>query len=277
MPLVVLGLSFTHVRHGYLWIIATISTFIAFGLVLVSSNQIPISIPFAIWQPELIFITSPSLLVDNISWPFAIAILTLVLSALLTDVVHVDKLDPQTWVSIQALGGVGLVSVVAGNPLTILITWAVIDIAECAVLLYRMSTSQERERVVISFSIRIAGMLLLISAMISGQGLETPLTFGEIPKQVGGLLMLAAGLRLGVIPTNQPYLREPQMRRNLGTMIRFVPSGASIVLLVRTAYFEITDGWFLLIMALATISSNFQRNWFGFKLKTNSKAVPTGF
>jgi len=254
-PAAVLALSFSRLRTGYMWLLCTISTFFAWGLVILSRNQIPISIPLANWQSDYILFSSPSLLVDNISWPFAIVMMTLPLAALLTDITRVDKPDPQTWASIQALGGVGLVAVIAGNPLSMLLAWAVIDISECAVLLFRVIGSSERERVVISFSVRIAGMVVLISAILRAYGLGTPLTFENIPVEVGGYLMLAGGLRLGVLPPNQPHLHEPHMRRSLGTLVRFVPIAASIVLLVRAAHVEITGIWLLIFMFLSTLSA----------------------
>ena len=256
-PLVVFGIGFTRVRSGYLWLLVTTSTLIAFSLILLSGNKIPISIPIANWQPEIIFTASPMLLVDNISWPFAIAIITFVFAALLIDIVHINKPIPQSWILIHIIGGVGLIAVIAGNLLTILIAWAVIDIVECVILLNFMHSSRKRERVVISFSVRIASMIMLISAILIGEVLDTTLPFGEASIHVAGLLILAAGLRLGIFPLNQPYLQEPQLRRNLGTMIRFIPSVASIVLLGRIAHVGITGFWFLIIMILSTVLAIF--------------------
>jgi len=254
IPLVVLGLSFSRLQSGYLWLLVTISTIIAWGIVLISRGQIPISIPLANWNPEFLFSASPMLLVDNVSWPFAVAVMTLALAALLTDISRVSELDPQTWASIQALSGVGLIAVISGNPLTMLMAWAVLDIVESVVQLLRVAGSSEREQVVITFSVRIAGMLLLILAMLRASGLGTPLTFSNIPVEVGGYLLLAAGLRLGVLLPNQPIFREPLMRRSLGTLIRFAPSAASVVLIVRAAHVEISGIWQITFIILATLS-----------------------
>ena len=46
-------------------------------------------------------------------------------------------------------------------------------------------------------------------------------------------LLIAVGLRLGVLPLHIYYLHEPPLRRGLGSMLRFVPAAASLVLLAR--------------------------------------------
>ena len=47
--------------------------------------------------------------------------------------------------------------------------------------------------------------------------------------------ILAAGLRLGVLPLHQPFLVDLPLRQSLGTIIRLVPALAGFVLLVRVA------------------------------------------
>jgi len=47
------------------------------------------------------------------------------------------------------------------------------------------------------------------------------------------LLLLAAALRLGVVPLHVAYTSEPLTRRGLGTMLRLVPPAVSLVLLSR--------------------------------------------
>jgi hypothetical protein len=81
------------------------------------------------------------------------------------------------------------------------------------------------------------------------------LTFEEIPVEIGGYLMLAAGLRLGVLPPNQPHLKESSIRRGLGTVVRFVPSAASVVLLVRVAHVEVIGVWFIAFMVMGSLSA----------------------
>ena len=232
-PLVVMGSRFSNLRSGYIWLVSMSSTFIAWGLIFQSRGKIPFSITLANWQIDNFISVSPILHVDEISWYFALTVVTLTLAVLLTDVARVDKLDPRSWAYSQMLGGVGLIAVIAGNPLTMLMAWALIDIVESVFLLLLVAGSGERERVVISLSVRIGGMLLLISAVLRADSLGMPLTFENIPSEVGGYLLLAGCLRLGILTPYQPRYKEPLLCAGLGTLIRYIPVIAGIVLLVR--------------------------------------------
>ena len=180
IPLVVLGLGYFRVRRSYQLFIIPITTLIALVLVFTNVGKLPVSIQFPNLSPVSYFYESPMLLVDNISWPFVISILTLVLATFLFDIAHLENLSPYYWAFIQFFGGLGIIAVLSGNPLTILIAWSVIDITECIALLRSVAKSRDRENVVISLSVRITGIVLVISAMIIAQGMGNPLSFNEI-------------------------------------------------------------------------------------------------
>ena len=253
VPLVIGGVGSSRLRTGYLWVLAVFGSFAAWGLVFAARWQLPIFIPLINWQPDYLFKSSPVLLVDHISWPFAIAVITLPLAVLLTSITRENERDPKIWSFSMALSGLGLMAVVSGNPLTLLMAWAIIDIAEILVLFINLEESRARERVVIAFSVRVAGMFFMISAMLRASGMGAELTFENIPTEVVGYLFLAAGLRLGVLPPHQLFLQEPPMRRGLGTILRFVPVTTSLMLLVRAAQVELTGNWKSVILILATV------------------------
>jgi len=256
----ILGLRFTRLRTGYLWVLAVMSSFVAWVLVFAARWQLPVIIPLANWQSEHLLESLPTLLIDHISWPFALAVITLPLVVILTSITRENERDPNIWSFSMALGGLGLIAVVSGNPFTLLIAWAIIDILEIVILLINLEESQSRERAVIAFSVRVAGMFFLISAMLRANGMGAELTFENIPVEVVGYIFLAAGLRLGVFPLHQPFLEETPLRRGLDTIMRLVPVCASLVLLVRAAQVDITGIWksiFLILTTIFVISSAF--------------------
>jgi hypothetical protein len=168
------------------------------------------------------------------------------------DIAHLENLSPYTWAFTQFFGGLGIVAVLSGNPLTILLAWSVIDFTECIAFIRIMPSSRERENVVISLSVRIMGIVLVISSVIIAQGKGIPLSFDAIPNQVSALLILAAAFRLGVLPPNQINLEEPNIFRNTETSIRFISSIAGIVLGVRAANSGVISDWFQYIIVFLT-------------------------
>jgi hypothetical protein len=235
IPLAILVLNQTDVKTGYAWFLALAASIIAWVFFWLASNRLPTVVSLMQWQAEGLFPANFTLLLDQISWPFALLIVALSLAVLLVDVLDYDEIDPHAWASGLAITGLGVVAILAENPLTLLLAWSAMDISETLMLLQRVPNRDFRERVVIAFSVRVAGILLVLSATLRARFLGTYLTFEQIPVSVRWYLLLAAGLRLGVFPPHQSFFREVPLRRGLGTIVRLVPVASSLVLLARVA------------------------------------------
>jgi hypothetical protein len=240
------------IRPGfaYSWIVAAMGALIAWSFVFFSHSNISHTIVLFNWQPDWITEHSPELLLDQYSWPFAIALSTLILSAILTDVIRANETNWSIWAAGLFMGALGILAVQAGNPMTLLLLWMAIDLVELVYSLGQLSNSIDRERVIVAFSTRLAGTMLLVWSIIYTHAIGSNLEFNNIPAQTSIFLLLAAGLRLGVLPLHQPLGREYATRRNLGTLTHFVAAGASMILLVRTAVVGIPQELDLILLLL---------------------------
>jgi hypothetical protein len=219
---------------AYFWLLAATSTLLAWPATLILRRVLPLTISLGSWPAE-VFSAATALLVDSISWPYALALSTLVLAVILTDVARYVEVNWVAWAGSLALAAIGILAVFSANPLTLLLYWGAIDLAELYLLLNQVEGSLARERVVISFSARVFGILLLLAGILAAKGSGVPLTFERIPRTASVYLLLASILRLGVVPLHLPILHDPRQRRGLGTMSRLVPAAASLVLLARIA------------------------------------------
>jgi hypothetical protein len=77
----------------------------------------------------------------------------------------------------------------------------------------------------------------------------------SIIPEVGVLLILAVGLRLGVVPLHLPYGEEPRLRRGLGTIVRLSTSASSLVVLARLPMQAIPDNWYAFMLAFAALAA----------------------
>ncbi len=224
---------------SYYWLIAAAGTLLAWPVTLLIGYRLPQKITLITWKPAEFFLASPTLLYDYFSWPYVMALSTLALAVILTAVARMQPVSWRAWAGTLVLVALGQIAVLAENPLTLLLGWAALDIVELVILMAQLNSSTIRERIVASFTARAAGILLLIWAGItsfqSRQPAGSTLTFTAIPSQAAIYLILAAGLRLGVLPLHLPFLQEPPLRRGLGTSLRLVPAAASLALLARTA------------------------------------------
>jgi len=222
-------------RYGFTWLVALIGAFIAWLVLLISKAGIPQIIQMKIWQFVELTPDTPTLLLDDVSWLFAISITTLLLSVLLTEVARATESDWSAWIASLILSAFGLLSVLAGNLLTLLLAWVAIDFAELLVMFWHVQSGVNRERVVYVFATRMAGIFMLLWAWLaSRQGAITP-SFDDLPQGATIFLLLAAWVRLGLIPIQLHRFQERSVRRNLGTLGRLVTAASSLVLIARTA------------------------------------------
>ncbi len=255
--LLILVLRFVRPDFAYTWLIAAAGALLAWPITLLMRLRLPQETLLANWQPESYFHASPGLLLDQVSWPFVFALGTLVLAVILTDVARASEGNWSTWAGSLVIAALGLVAVMAENPLTLLLAWAAIDIFELLILMARIGQSATREQILIMFSARSAGIMMLLVAWIITESMNERLTFTSISPQVNVYLLLAAGLRLGLVPPFRPFQSELLLRRGPGTMLRLVPVSASLVLLTRTASAGVPSGIYPLLLAVAGLTALF--------------------
>jgi hypothetical protein len=238
------------------WLIATIGALVAWPLALLARPQLPRTIDSLAWQPAAFFPVSPALRVDEVSWAYALAVATLSAAVILTAVTR-QQLNWRAWAGALTLAGFGMLAVLAGNPLTLLLAWAALDMIELLIILAQVKSGSVHERAVVSFAARLMGIGMLALALLNAQARGIPLTFAAIPPEVSLHLLLAAGLRLGVLPLQVPFLHEPPLRRGLGTSLRLMPLASSLMLLTRTAAAGVPGVWAPYLLALTVLAALF--------------------
>ena len=239
---------------AYFWLIAALGSFLTWLVVAFSGLRLPQNITLIAWKPESLYASSPGLILDSTSWPFALALTTLTLGVILTAVTRMQPLDWRAWGSSLALTAFGLLAVLSRNPLTVLMAWAALDLVELIVLLVQISDGSARERIVIRFTARITGIFVLSGAILLASSTGNNLTFDSIPPQSSILMLLAAALRLGVLPQHKSLFKEPTLRRGLGTNLRLIPAASSLLVLARVAnagFSSTISPWLLLLAAAA--------------------------
>jgi hypothetical protein len=241
-------------RFAYHWLIAALAALTAWPLILLARAQIPQTIALATWQPVEYFPFSPALFVDARSWLLAISLATVNLAALMTDVDRAPAADWTAWAAGLFVTGLGIAAVLSGNPLTMLLAWAALDLAELALLLWSELDPAGRERILVAFAARALGSLILFWAVLAGQTSGSDLGFALSSSRISLLFILAASLRLGVLPFNLPFALETPRRRNLGTVLRMAVAASGLTLLDRAAG-GVSPGWAGLILPTAWITA----------------------
>ena len=238
----------------FTWLTAVAGALLAWISVLLWQTNMPSSFNILLWKPVSIFSESPSFTAETISWPYALSLVTLAVSILLTASVNETFTSAFAWAGSLTLCGLGLLAITAANPLTLALVWAALDLTELIITLRSVNDSVSSERIVISFSTRAAGIGLLIWANVVTSASGKSLDFMAIPPQAGLYLLIASGLRLGVLPLHLPYSSESTLRRGFGTTLRLVSAASSLVILVYIPALSLAVPLTLLLLILTTVA-----------------------
>jgi hypothetical protein len=230
LTLVILRLAQPNFKYS--WLIATGGATLALIAVFLWQTNLPQTLALPAWQLQAFFYYSPTWLADSISWPYALSLTALALAIVLTSVVSAN-INPMAWAGTFMLTALGLLAVTAVNPLALVLAWTALDLTELITTLLSVEGENQSEGVIVAFAARLAGTGLVIWASILSIAASTPLNFIMLPTRAGMYLLLAAGLRLGVLPLHLPYRQERTMRRGFGTSLRLVSAASSLVLLAR--------------------------------------------
>lgn len=231
--LVLLLLQFILPGFRYAWLIAVGGALAAWLSVFAWQAGIPIFLQLPLWKPESLFRQSPFFIADGIAWAFALSIVTLCLSVIITAVARVNFPSSLSWTGVLMLSTFGVLAVTADNPLTLVLIWAAIDLVELVSQMRLIEDPKLSERAVIAFASRMGGTLILLWASMVSASNGITLDFRTAPPQAGLYLILAASLRLGVLPLHLPYGGESSIRRGFGTGLRMISAGSSLILLAR--------------------------------------------
>ena len=254
----------------YSWLLATIGAFLAWISIFFWQLNMPILFALPLWQPEHLFTAPPALLADQLSWAYAFSIATLGLGTLLTTTNHENR---PALAATLALSAVGILAALAENPLTLVLAWTAIDFAELFTLLEAVKKKDLRERIVIAFAARITGSGFLLWAGLESTAAGTSLNFVAAPQQAGIYMLIAAGLRLGILPMHLPFKTETALRRGYGTMLRLTSAASSLILLARIPYSSLQFPLTPYLLGLVSLTALYSA-WMWFRATKTLDARP---
>ena len=219
-------------RFGTSYLLAVAAALANLGLVLSFHWNPPPALALANWLP---FPGMPAAIIfqlDTVSWPYAFAIASLAAAAILTASGRLALHSiPADWAGCLLVSGAAILAIMASSPLALALAWTIVDLIELMLILGTVNKPQMSLQAVLSFSARLAGTFFLIIAMYVSQSGGQTLILVDPPASSGIFLLIAAGLRLGVLPLHLPYTAEVPLRRGLGTLLRLASPASSLVVL----------------------------------------------
>lgn len=240
-----------------MWLVTAVSTLVAWLLALALCWVDTQPFTLGNWLPPVGNGAAVIYQLDEISWPYYFALSSLAVAVVLTSAVWFrskEEANPWAWGGILVITAAGMVAVLSGSPLSLILSWTMLDVIDLVFLLWTPSGAFSNQ-VVLLFSSRLCGTLVAGAALVVSAAAGNVMTFAELPASAGLLLLFAAGLRLGVIPLHLPYTKEEGTRRGVGTVMRLVTPGASLVILGRLPAAVVPPNWAYLFLAFTSLAA----------------------
>jgi hypothetical protein len=218
-----------------LWVLNTVTALLVWVVTLILAPFTPEILNLSVWRPASLFISQLELHMDQVGWLFIYATSTVVLSIVFTSPARPDETTPVTKSIILSYAGIAMMALLAGNLLTVILSWALLDIVGFLFQVRVRSDETKLEDHLIRLAVDGAGMLCVLAAALvnrtagGGSSLAQPLS----STLAAVLLVAAALLRLGLLP---PRIRLPQLtseQRSLGLLLQLLPPVAALALLTR--------------------------------------------
>lgn len=206
------------------WLLALGGSAAAWLSLLVLRLQLPLSFSFPTWWAGDSQVFSSSFVLDEVSWPLAFALCSLVLAGHLGQVRQAMSAGWRSWASGLALASASLLAVLAGDLITLVFTWTLLDVLLFALLLSHLPHGEQRRAALFALPLHLASTFILLSAWtlsFYGSELNTILVF------------LAAGLRLGFLAPSRIFANHSELRQDFATLLRLAPLPPTLVLLAR--------------------------------------------
>jgi hypothetical protein len=230
---------------GYSWLLAVLTVLVVWALLLYFHFSPPPALILLNWLPVSVITGTLIFQLDAPAWVYTFVLSGLAVGVILTAAARLQfRSNPTTWAANLAITAAGMLATLAGTPLALVLAWTLIDVIELAFLLAAAQEKQISFDAVVAFLVRATGTLVLMGTMVlSKAGGQDLLLIAPRP-DLSIFLLLASGLRLGVLPIHLPYMREPVLRRGISTTLRMAAAASSLVLLARLPSNVVPANWY---------------------------------
>ncbi len=257
--LVIIVLNQLKINIGRVWLTAAGFSLLIWGFVFAMKWFFPIDYAFENWFPFSDFFPLGFLLkLDVYSWSIALALSAIQIAIIFSDSANISNVEiPNMWAGVFFINAVGILAIFSASFLSIILLWTIIDLVELIIFLRTVFQKEKISEAVVTFAVRTSAVLLLVIGVLINQTSGTPFSILNIQNNTGLIVLIAIGLRLGVLPFNLPYATSIPLRRGLGNAIRMVAVASSLIVLTR-----IGDGLFLIpgrtiLLSLSAVASLF--------------------
>jgi len=228
-------------RFRYTGLVAVAAGLGTLGALLLLALSLPTRAVLSPWGPTSLFVVGLALEADPLAWVFAMAVVVVMLSVVVTSLGRPGGQRVGTRAAMLVMTLASLVSIFADNLLTRIIAWALLDVIYFLTLISLGEGEKVEPQAVLNLALNSAGTLLAVGAavLISRTSATLSLRDAALTPQSTLLITLAAVFRLGLFPLHLGLSSEVNIRQGLGALARLLPAIVALETISRLAVFGI--------------------------------------
>ena len=238
-------------RFRFSWLMAIAATIAAWLSVFLWLPGLPLTLAVPLWQSASSPNSFATFAVSGQTWLYALCLVTLALAVLLTAPARTSFPNPSNWAMCLAMAGLGILAVSADSPLTLVLLWAGLDLAEAGIVLAWSENRSSSGQVAFASALRLGSIAVVLLALVLGDTSTTTTQFGVIQGPAAVLLPGAALLRLIAFAVPWPRSLNSSGLDEVGTTLHLVAGTAALAFLSQLTPQAPNDPGILLVLCAA--------------------------
>jgi hypothetical protein len=219
-------LGATRPRFRFAWLLALATALAAWLVALAMRTQLPSGLAIPLWESAISAASFANFAVTVTTWPIVLGAGSLALTLLLAAPSRPRFPDPANWAICLALASTGILALAADSPLTLILFWAALDLAEAGLLLGRLGQRSSTNQVQYAFSMRLGSIGLVMLAFVLGEPALAGATFADMQTPAALILLPGAAL-LRLAAFAAPWPKGPGTD-DVGSMLQLTAGAASV-------------------------------------------------
>lgn len=250
-------------RFRYTGLVAVAAGLGTLAALLLLTLSLPTEAMLSAWAPNALFAVGLALEADPLAWVFAMAVVVVMLTAVVTGLGRPGEQRVGTRAAMLLMTLASLISIFSDNLLTRIIAWALLDVIYFLTLIFLGEGDNVEPQAVLNLGFNSVGTLLAVGAavMISRTSPTLSLRDAALTSQSTLLITLAAVFRLGLFPFHLGLPSEVNIRQGLGALARLLPAIVALEMVSRLAVFGIAAPllpWLTIFAAAAALVGSLQ-------------------
>jgi hypothetical protein len=237
---------------GNQWLILVLAVVFVWGVMIFLRSHLPAPVVIANWFPAESDIGSLVFILDEKSWSFVFALISLLTGMVLVDTINLhEQTDIRNWSRAILLFVLGIFCSILNSLLAFILAWTVFDIIELVVQLGNRQDNKFPRGMSAVLFMHFLGTLLILAVLILNRNQGDPFNLAGFQASEFAILILGASLRMTFYHEEEKGWMNRGLKGQLDFLRQLLSPFLAMVFLSRLPQPDSVNGILVLFLLLA--------------------------